>query len=68
MMAQTRNNDTGARNAWRENVAEGLRESAEHRRCPKCDRKGAITRTVEPKSGFVLRTCRYCDFEKGDYA
>lgn len=64
-MAQTRANDTGARNGWREKVSQGLRDSATHRKCPSCGRKGAIRR--ETDGDLVLRTCRYCDFEKAHY-
>jgi ribosomal protein L37AE/L43A len=65
MEAPNRNNDTGAKNRWRSNVSDGLRESAKARACPSCLRRGAIKRTVE--ADFVLRVCRYCDFEEGRY-
>ncbi len=40
------------------------KRSAEHRRCPKCDRKSAIVRHVDEGFG-VARWCRWadCDYE-----
>ena len=49
----------GARNRWRENVAQGQRRSAAGRKCPACGRKSALKRTDD---GEVVY-CRWDDCE-----
>lgn len=44
----------------RQNVKLASRENAEHRRCPKCDRKAALGREVGDRAASI-RVCRYCN-------
>lgn len=44
------------------NFGKAMQRSAEHRRCPKCNRKSALCRVYE--DGVRLTYCRWCGYEK----
>ena len=44
-------------------ASKAMKRRAESRKCPKCGRKNAVTRTAD--NDFVVYTCRWCDYERG---
>ena len=52
----------GRVNAWKANIARGMRESAQRRQCPACGRRGALRITHDEFVGRI-RTCRWCQHE-----
>ena len=49
----------------RHNASVGMKRSAEKRRCPKCNRKGAVKKLVD--GDYVQRTCRFCGWCRGHF-
>lgn len=62
-MAKTAKNNNGITERDTTFLRIAQRQSAEFRRCPKCNRKGAMVKTVN-LVGYHLRRCRYCHFKE----
>jgi hypothetical protein len=60
-----RGGDGGPRNYWIGNVSDGMKRSAETRRCPKCGRGASLKSSRVPGLPTVI-FCRWkdCGYEK----
>lgn len=61
-MAFYRESQPGAKNSWRGHVSDGMKKSARRRKCPKCERLGALKETEMLDIGKVHKQCRYCGY------
>lgn len=54
---------TDHRRALRAGASGASKRSAKNKQCPVCEKKNAVNRHVD--GDFVLKKCRYCDYEYG---
>lgn len=57
--------DADLKRRQKKGLSKRMKAEAESRRCPSCGRKAALSRHQD--ADFVVRVCRYCDYEKGGY-